>query len=75
MAFGVRVAPELEHQLDKLARGMGKSRSAYVREAIAQYVQCFSNNDEARRQSALIAEHTSKPNWSDQLPDWTDWTA
>ena len=54
---------------------MGKSRSTCVREAIAQYVQRFSNNDEAQRQSALIAEHSSKPNWSEQLPDWTDWTA
>jgi predicted transcriptional regulator len=75
MAIGVRVAPELEQQLDKLARSMGKSRSTCVREAIVQYVQRFSNNDEARRQSALIAEHSGKPNWSEQLPDWTDWTA
>ena len=49
--------------------------NACVREAIAQYVQRFSNNDEAQRQSALIAEHSGKPNWSEQLPDWTDWTA
>ena len=75
MAIGVRVAPELEQQLERLARSMGKSRSACVREAIAQYVQRFSNNDEARRQSALIAEHSGKPNWSERLPDWTDWTA
>jgi hypothetical protein len=54
---------------------MGKSLSTCVREAIAQYVQRFSNNDEAQRQSALIAEHSSKPNWSEQLPDWTDSTA
>jgi len=75
MAIGVRVAPELEQQLDKLARSMGKSQSACVREAIAQYVRRFSNNDEAQRQSALIAEHSDKPNWNEQLPDWTDWTA
>ena len=55
MAIGVRVEPELEQQLDALARSMGKSRSACVREAIAQYVQRFSSSDEARRQSALIA--------------------
>ena len=54
---------------------MVKSLSTCVREAIAQYVQCFSNNDEARRQSALIAEHSGKPNCSEQLPDLTDWTA
>ena len=75
MAIGVRVEPELEQQLDQLALSMGKSRSACVREAITQYEQRFSNKDEAQRQSALIAEHSSKTNWSEQLPDWPDWTA
>ena len=75
MAIGVRMAPELEQQLERLARSMGKSRSACVRDATAQYVRRFSNNDDAQRQSALIAEHSGKPNWSEQLPDWTDWTA
>ena len=75
MAIGVLVEPELEQQLDQLALSIGKSRSACVREAIAQYVQHFSNNDEAQRQPALIAEHSSKTNWSEQLPDWLDWTA
>jgi hypothetical protein len=46
-----------------------------VREAIAQYVQRFSNNDEAQRQSALIASAGVDANWSEQLPDWADWTA
>ncbi|MCP9883111.1 ribbon-helix-helix protein, CopG family [Cyanobium sp. Alchichica 3B3-8F6] len=72
--IGVRVEPELEHQLDQLALSMGKSRSACVREAIAHYVQRFSNNDEAQRQSALIAEHSGTLNWSEQLPDRPDWT-
>jgi hypothetical protein len=54
---------------------MGKSRSACVREAITQYEQRFSNNDEAQLQSALIAEYSGTPNWSEQLPDWPDWTA
>jgi len=53
---------------------MGKSRSACVREAIAQYVQGFSS-DEARRQSALIAAAGDPGDWSEQLPDWADWTA
>ena len=39
MAMGVRLEPELEQQLDQLAKRMGKSRSACVRDAIAQYVQ------------------------------------
>ena len=75
MAIGVRVEPELEKKLDALARSMGKSRSACVREAIAQYVQRFSSTDEARRQSALIAEAGDPGDWSEQLPDWADWTA
>jgi len=75
MTIGVRMEPELEQQLDRLARSMGKSRSACVREAITQYVQRFSNRDEAQRQSALIAEHSGQPHWSEQLPDWPDWTA
>lgn len=59
MAIGVRVEPELEQRLDRLARSLGKSRSACVREAIMQYVERFGDGDEARRQSALIAEHSS----------------
>ncbi len=75
MAIGVRVEPELEQQLDYLARRMGKSRSTCVREAIAHYGQRFSNDDEARRQSILIAENSETRDWSEPLPDWTDWTA
>ena len=75
MAIGVRVEPELEQRLDRLARSLGKSRSACVRDAIAQYVERFADGDEARRQSALIAEHSSSAHWSEQLPNWTDWTA
>ena len=74
MAIGVRVEPELEQQLDQLAERMGKSRSACVREAIAQYVQRFGQNDEALRQSTLIAEHAHQMDWSEQVPDWSDWT-
>ena len=75
MVIGVRVEPELEQRLDRLARSLGKSRSACVREAIAQYVDRFADGDEARRQSALIAEHSSSAHGSAQLPDWADSTA
>lgn len=75
MAIGVRVEPELEQQLDQLELSIGKSRSACVREAIAQNVQRFSNNDQVQRQSALIAKHSSKINWREQLPGGPDWTA
>ena len=75
MAIGVRVEPELEQQLDQLAERMGKSCSACVREAISQYVQRFGQNDEALRQSTLIAEHVHQTDWTDQVPGWSDWTA
>ena len=75
MAIGVRVEPELEQQLDQFAERMGKSLSACVREAIAQSVQRFDQNDEALRQSPLIAEHVHQTDWSEQVPDWSDWTA
>lgn len=75
MAIGVRVEPELERQLDQLARSLGKSRSACVREAIQLYLKQFGDGEEARRQSALISQHTGITHWSEQLPNWTDWTA
>ena len=75
MAIGVRVEPELEHQLDQLAQRFGRSGSSCVREAIAQYVQRFGQDEEARRQSAVIASHAEETDWSEQYPDWSDWTA
>ena len=75
MAIGVRVEPEHEQQLDHWAERMRKSRSACVREPLAHYVQRFGQNDEALRQSTLIAEHARQTNWSEQVPDWSDWTA
>ena len=77
MAMGVRVEPELEQQLDQVAERMGQSRSACVRDAIAQYVQRFGQTDEALRQSTLIAAHAHQTHCSYQVhvPDWSDWTA
>jgi predicted transcriptional regulator len=74
MAIGVRMEPEQERQLDQLARQQGKSRSACVREAISQYLLRHGDGEEARRQSLRLAERES-PNWSEQVPDWSDWTA
>jgi len=74
MVIGVRMEPELERRLDQLADQLGKSRSACIREAISQYVLRHGNDEEARRQSQLQAE-LEAPNWSEQVPDWNDWTA
>ncbi len=75
VAIGVRVDPELERRLDQLALSLGKSRSTCVREAIALYVERFSGGEEARRQSRLIRQQAGSTHWSEQIPDWTDWTA
>ena len=74
MVIGVRMQPELERRLDLLAHQLGKSRSACIREAISQYLLRHGDDGEARRQSQLLAE-LEAPNWSEQVPDWSDWTA
>ena len=74
MVLGVRVEPALEQQLDQLARQLGKSRSACIREAITQYLSRHGDGEEARRQSQYLAQ-LEQPHWSGQVPDWSDWTA
>jgi hypothetical protein len=66
--------PELERRLDQLAHQLGKSRSSCIREAISQYLLRHGDDEEARRQSQRLAE-LEAPNWSEQVPDWSDWTA
>ena len=61
--------------MDQLTQRLRRSRSACVREAIAQVVQWFGQNHEAMRQSALIAQQVQETQWSEPLPDWSDWTA
>ena len=74
MVIGVRMEPELERRLNLLAHQLGKSRSACIREAISQYLLRHGDDEEARRQLQLLAE-LEAPNWSEQLPAWSDWTA
>ncbi|MBE9153432.1 hypothetical protein [Cyanobium sp. LEGE 06113] len=66
--LGVRLEPEVERQL-------GKSHSTCMREALHHYLQRFGNAEEARRQSQLLAAQEPQGHWSEQLPDWGDWTA
>ena len=75
MAIGIRLEPELEQQLERLAQSLGKTRSACVREAIANYLSRFDGDEEAKRQSSLIAASSSTQLWSEPLPNWDDWTA
>jgi len=74
MSLGVRVEPELERRLDQLAQQLGKTRSACIREAISPYLIRHGDAAEARRQSEHLAQ-LEQPHWSEQLPDWSDWTA
>ena len=74
MVIGVRMELEQERQLDLLARQQGMTRSACIRAAIRQYLLRHGDSDEARRQSEHLAR-LEPPNWSEQLPDWSDWTA
>jgi predicted transcriptional regulator len=75
MAIGVRLDPELEQRLDRLAGQLGKSRSACVRESIAASVLRDGDADEALLQSQLVAASEQARHWSEQVPDWSDWTA
>ena len=74
MVIGVRMELEQERQLDLLARQQGMTRSACIREAIRQSLLRHGDNDEARLHSEHLAR-LEPPNWSEQLPDWSDWTA
>ena len=74
MVIGVRVDPVVEQQLDQVARQLGKSRSACIREAIEHYLLRHGDSEEARRQSEHLAQ-LEQPHWSEQMPNWSDWTA
>jgi predicted transcriptional regulator len=74
MVLGVRVEPELERQLDLLAHQLGKTRSACIREAISLYLSRHGGAAEACRQSEHLAQ-VEPTHWSEQLPNWSDWTA
>ena len=74
MVLGVRVEPELERRLDQLAQQLGKTRSACIRDAISQYLSRHGDASEARRQSKHLCQQ-EPPHWSEQVPDWNDWTA
>ena len=75
MVFVARFEPVLEHQLNQQAQRLGRTRSSSVCEAIVQVVQRFGQDDEAMRQSAVIATHAQGKEWSEPCPDWNDWTA
>ncbi len=74
MAIGVRMAAAMEERLNAVAKRLGKSRSACIREAIDHDLLRHGDGDEARRQSEHIAQ-LEQTHWSEQVPNWSDWTA
>ncbi|MFN9545880.1 MAG: ribbon-helix-helix protein, CopG family [Cyanobacteriota bacterium] len=74
MVIGVRMEPKQERQLDRLAQRQGKSRRAWIREAIEQDLPRHGTREEARRQAEHLFE-LEPLNWSEQGPDRSNWTA
>jgi RHH-type rel operon transcriptional repressor/antitoxin RelB len=52
--LGVRLEPELEKRLERLAKKTGRTKSYYAKEAIRQYVE--------EREDYLLAVEVSKRN-------------
>lgn len=52
--LGVRLEPELEKRLERLAKKTGRTKSFYAKEAIRQYVE--------DREDYLLAEDVSRRN-------------
>lgn len=52
--FGVRLEPELDRRLCRLAEATGRSKSDVAREAIRRYLLSFDLEGEARRQSLNV---------------------
>jgi predicted transcriptional regulator len=75
MTVAVRLEPELERQLDRLAELQGVTRSACIRAAIRDYLCRHGDAQEAQRQSGRVAAAAGGSHWSEQIPDWSDWTA
>ena len=74
MVIGVRLEPELERRLDRMAKPLGISRSACIREAIHDHLRLHGDGEEALRQSQQLAQ-LEPQHWSEQSPDWSDGTA
>lgn len=75
MALGVRLEPELEDRLERLAQRMGCSRSDCVRAALRSYLLQFDDFAVAKEQSLRVHGAEAEAHWSEELPDWADWTA
>lgn len=71
---GVRLDAELEASLQVVARQVGCSLSACVRQALRTYLRQFRDGEEPRRQSRLVARGEAGDLQAAELPCWSDWT-
>ena len=67
--LGIRLEPELESRLEKLARKRGRSESYYAREAIRQYLEDRGLTNLAAHTGSWTGNVTAKvvPCSSDEL--------
>ena len=78
MVFGIRLTPEQEEQLNQVASTQGCSRSACVRQALDDDLVLHGGNTQLAAQQSRAVTRAAQPEheaWSEQLPDWADWTA
>lgn len=71
---GVRLDADLEASLQVVARQVGCSLSACVRQALRTYLRQFRDGEEPRRQSRLVARCEAGDLQAAELPCWRDWT-
>ena len=57
--LGIRIEPELERELERLAKHTGRSKSEVARDAIRRYVQAHNFSTEARAQSLRASARDS----------------
>lgn len=61
--LGLRLDAETERRLTELAQRRGCSKSAITREALLAYLERQATPEEARRQSALVAQADRDEDW------------
>ena len=78
MAFGIRLTPEQEEQLNQVASTQGCSRSACVRQALDDDLVLHGGNAQLTAQQSRAVTRAAQPAdeaRNEPLPDWADWTA
>ncbi|MFN9548209.1 MAG: hypothetical protein ACK6AD_14285 [Cyanobacteriota bacterium] len=75
MVIGVRMEPELERQLNLLARQQDKIRRDCIRKVIHQDLLRRHGHSQADRRGSEHLAQLERPNWSEQRPDGSDWKA